>query len=59
MSPKEAKRIRKKLGLTQVELAKKLGLHFMTISKWERGAEPIMKQTALVLKLLAKTEGQK
>jgi transcriptional regulator with XRE-family HTH domain len=59
MTPREAKRLRKKLGLTQVELARKLGLHPMTISKWERGAEPIMKQTALVLRLLAEAEGRK
>jgi transcriptional regulator with XRE-family HTH domain len=59
MTPKKAKQLREKLGLTQVALARKLGVHPMTISKWERGAEPIMKQTALVLRLLAEAEGRK
>jgi DNA-binding transcriptional regulator YiaG len=55
VTSKEAKRIRKRLGMTQVELAEKLGIHSMTVSKWERGVEPVQKQTALVLELLVKT----
>lgn len=34
MTPAE---IRKQLGLSQAEMAKAMGVHVMTLSKWERG----------------------
>ena len=34
--PLDIKKIRKKLGLTQVELAARLGVDPITISRWER-----------------------
>jgi DNA-binding XRE family transcriptional regulator len=35
MTPKELKRIRKRLGLTQVELAKKIGASEVSVIRWE------------------------
>ncbi|MBQ2908869.1 MAG: helix-turn-helix transcriptional regulator, partial [Clostridia bacterium] len=32
------KALRKKAGLTQSDFADKTGVHFQTVSKWERGA---------------------
>lgn len=37
MKPAEIRSIREKLFLTQDQLAQLLGVHSMTISKWERG----------------------
>ena len=36
MTPAELKRSRLALGLSQTALAKRLGVHTMTVSRWER-----------------------
>ena len=41
MHPEELKRLRERLALTQQELAKEIGVHPMTVSKWETGASGI------------------
>lgn len=38
MKPEEIVRLRKALGISQPQLAEYLGVHPMTVSKWERGA---------------------
>jgi transcriptional regulator with XRE-family HTH domain len=52
------KRKRKALGLTQRTLAERIGVHRITIAKWETGVEPIPKSIALLIDLLVKTEGK-
>ncbi len=37
MTGHEIADLRRKLGLTQVQLAQLLGVHPLTVSKWERG----------------------
>jgi putative transcriptional regulator len=37
MNAKQLSDLRKKLGLSQAQLAQLLGVHPLTISKWERG----------------------
>jgi DNA-binding transcriptional regulator YiaG len=37
MEPREIFKLRTDLGLSQVQFAELFGLHFMTVSKWERG----------------------
>lgn len=37
MDKDEIKTIRESLGLTQVQLAQLMGIHPITVSKWERG----------------------
>lgn len=37
MTPTGIKRLRLKLGLTQLAFAKKMGVSFQTINRWERG----------------------
>lgn len=44
---------RKALGMTQAQLATALGVHQMTISKWERGKTRIPGHVALALDALA------
>lgn len=52
MSPQQAGAIRKELGRSQEELAHLIGVHPMTVSKWERGAVPIPLPAAALLRLL-------
>lgn len=41
--------LRRRLGLSQVEFAQLFGIHFMTVSKWERAiATPTTYQQALL-----------
>jgi putative transcriptional regulator len=37
MTPDELSRLRTALGLSQVQFAQLLGVHPLTVSKWERG----------------------
>lgn len=37
MTPAEIKALRQRLGLTQEEFARKLGVSFPTVNRWERG----------------------
>lgn len=43
---------RQRLGLTQIELAGKLGLHQSTISRFENGSLPIDERTELAVEAL-------
>jgi len=42
------------MELEQTALAKKLGVHSVTVSRWETGASPVPKAIALLVKLMAK-----
>jgi DNA-binding transcriptional regulator YiaG len=37
MTPHQILQLRTTLGLSQVQFAQLFGVHFMTVSKWERG----------------------
>jgi putative transcriptional regulator len=51
MKPNEIVQLRELLGISQPQLAEMLGVHPMTISKWERGvAEPTPYQTEMMEK---------
>jgi DNA-binding transcriptional regulator YiaG len=54
----EFARIRKRLGLTQPALAARVGVHPMTVSKWERGAQPIPEPVARLVMLLKPEHGK-
>lgn len=41
MTGQELREIRESWGFSQSQLAKRLGIHRQTLSKWERGAQPI------------------
>jgi transcriptional regulator with XRE-family HTH domain len=58
LSADRVRRIRTGLGLTQGQLAKLVGVHPLTVSKWERGLlSPNAHQDAL-LRSFQKAEGQ-
>lgn len=49
--------IRRKLGLSQAELAAKLDLHQSTISRFETGEMPLDRRTLLAAKALMGGQG--
>jgi DNA-binding transcriptional regulator YiaG len=56
----EMKRHRETLGLKQTELAERLGVHPMTVSRWERGVGAISKPVEqLVLMFAASSKRDK
>ena len=62
MTGAQLRRIRKRLGLTQVGFAEELGLHPNTVARKERGEEPTGGTVEKLARLLDKIEregGQK
>jgi transcriptional regulator with XRE-family HTH domain len=62
MTGSEMRGHREMLGLKQTELAERLGVHPMTVSRWERGIGSISKpveQLVLVFVAAGKDEGPK
>jgi transcriptional regulator with XRE-family HTH domain len=60
MDAKELKRWRARQGLSQAKLAAELGVHVMTVSKWEQGQRRIPPFLGLALEALKrKLEGQR
>ncbi|MFJ3205837.1 helix-turn-helix transcriptional regulator [Streptomyces sp. NPDC086989] len=52
--PEERKRVRKAYGVTQVDLAKELNVHRITVSAWERGTyDPTGETRAKYLEVFA------
>ncbi len=56
MTGRGLRRIRRRLGLTQVELAKRLGRHPQTISQMERGVLDVSEIVAGFMRLLDERE---
>jgi DNA-binding transcriptional regulator YiaG len=55
MKASEIKNLREELGLTQFEMAQKVGVTPMTISRWERGiSAPSPLAAKILIKLQAK-----
>jgi len=50
---KELKRIRKRLGLKQTELADKIGVHWNSVARWERDEVPIRESMARLIRTIA------
>jgi len=53
MTGQQLRRIRKRLGLTQVELADRLGVASNTVARWERNEVGISGPVARLLTLLS------
>jgi len=56
MTKDEVKQLRAKLGMTQQQLAHKLGVTQTSVARWEMGMHQIEEPTARLLKLLVKME---
>jgi putative transcriptional regulator len=52
----ELRDLRKRLGLTQVELAEKVGVASNTVARWERGELGISEPVSRLLRLLEKAK---
>jgi DNA-binding transcriptional regulator YiaG len=52
VTPEELKRGRRQLGMSQTELAEKIGVHGMTVSRWERGTIKVPAPIARLIELL-------
>jgi transcriptional regulator with XRE-family HTH domain len=52
MKGSEVKRIRQALGLTQQEFADRLGVHMVTVAKWETDAQGMRGPAARLIALL-------
>ena len=53
MTGTDVQRLRRRLGLTQAALARKIGVHTLTVSRWERGQVRVTEPMARLLRLLA------
>jgi transcriptional regulator with XRE-family HTH domain len=49
------RRLRRRLGLTQAALAARVGVHPLTVSRWECDRVAVPEPTARLLRLLATT----
>jgi len=59
VKPAEMKRIRDELGLTQEELAEELGVHRVTVARWEAGDRGIPEPVARLLLRIRKDKKPK
>ncbi|UUZ62223.1 helix-turn-helix domain-containing protein [Polaromonas sp. P1-6] len=60
MQAAEITSLRRSLGLSQIEFGQLFGVHFMTVSKWERGLlKPTAYQVALMNQFQATADAQK
>ena len=55
MTGKGFKRMRRQLGLTQVQLAKRLGVSANSVARWERSERRIFEPVARLLTLLSQS----
>ena len=53
MLPSEVKRLRKRLGLTQSKFAALVGVHLVTVKKWETGMQGMRRPTEQLIRFLA------
>ena len=53
MGPDQVRRIRKALTLTQLQFAALLGVHLVTVKKWETGAQKMRLSHDRLIRLLA------
>lgn len=54
MTADELRRIRKRIGMTQAELAAALGVWQVTVARWEAGMRSISEPTARLIERIAK-----
>ena len=52
MTPEEVRHARKALGLSQSKFAELLGVHLVTVKKWETGAQGLRTTSERLIRLL-------
>ncbi|PYM27936.1 MAG: transcriptional regulator [Candidatus Rokuibacteriota bacterium] len=58
MTPGAVRSLRKQLGLTQAAFAALLGVHKITVAKWEAGTKGMSATTKRLLQILAQQGAQ-
>ncbi len=58
MTRADLKKKRERLGLTQVELARRLGVERITVIRWEGGKTEIPRTVELALREIERQEGR-
>lgn len=53
VTPDELRRIRKRMGLSQSQFAALLGVHLVTVKKWEAGMQGMARTADRLIRLLA------
>jgi DNA-binding transcriptional regulator YiaG len=53
VTPDQVRRVRKALGLSQSRFAALLGVHLVTVKKWETGAQRMRPMAERLIRLLA------
>ena len=56
IEPRQVRRVRKALGLTQSQFAELLGVHLVTVKKWETGKQGMRAPADRLIRLLAERE---
>lgn len=59
MTAKQVRTIRRRLGLTQIELADLVGVRRNTVTRWELGVMGIRESAAILLKRLDEEQREK
>jgi transcriptional regulator with XRE-family HTH domain len=59
MTGKKFRQLRRQLGLTQVQLAKELGVTSTAVARWERSERRVFEPVAKLLTLLVQQHGRK
>lgn len=52
MTPAELRAIRRQLGLTQTELAERIGVHLRSVQKWEGSEREISRPVAMLIEAI-------
>jgi transcriptional regulator with XRE-family HTH domain len=58
MTGKQLRTIRRRLGLTQKDLAKELAVAWNTVARWERDEVPIRESVARLIRMTASKRGK-
>ena len=59
VEPNQIKSLRLRLGMRQIDLAQTLGVHVLTVSRWERGAVQPPAPMVKLLKMVAAQQSAK
>jgi transcriptional regulator with XRE-family HTH domain len=59
MTGDELRRLRRRLGFTQAQLAERVGVTANSVARWERGEMGIRESAARLIRLLAAAESRR
>lgn len=52
MAPEDVRAAREQCGWSQAELARRLGVHYSAVSRWEAGTRAVPQPVAMAIRLL-------